>query len=182
MGEQKLLLPLGGQPIVVRVTERVLASGVDDVVVVLGRDPDRLREALSGLGCRFVENARYREGMGTSLRAGLEALSSGVDAALLALADQPFITPTMLATLLATYRARGPLAAISRFGGVIAPPHVFSRALFPRLGLPGSEGARAFLLAEPDRCVTVDFPREGLIDVDDAEGYRRAIALAEGEA
>jgi molybdenum cofactor cytidylyltransferase len=182
MGVQKLLLPLGGRPIAVRVTERAAASGVDETVVVLGRDADGLRDALRSLRCRFIENSRYREGMGTSVRAALDALGSDVRAAMLVLADQPFVTTDMLNALLEAYRRRAPLAAISRFGGVIAPPHVFGRALFSRLGMPGSEGAKAILKAYPERCEVVDFPPEGLIDVDDPESYRRAVEIAEREA
>jgi molybdenum cofactor cytidylyltransferase len=181
MGEQKLLLPLGGRAIVARVTERVAASRVDDVVIVLGRDADRLRAELHGTRGRFVENPRYRDGMGSSLRVGLDELDSRVRAALLVLADQPFVTTGMLDTLLQTYERRAPVAVISRFNGVLAPPHVFDRVLFPSLGLPGSEGAKAVLRAYGDRCEVIDFPPEGLIDVDDRESYRRALELAELE-
>jgi molybdenum cofactor cytidylyltransferase len=180
MGEQKLLLPLGGTSIVRRVVERVRAAAVDDVLVVLGRDAEAVRAELAGTGSRFVVNPNYADGMGTSFRTAVDAFDS-VSAALFALADQPFVTTDMLDVLLATYRRTEPLAVISRFGGVIAPPHVFARELFAGLGLPGSEGAKALLRAHSERCVVVDLPEEGLTDVDDPESYRHALELTARE-
>jgi len=119
--------------------------------------------------------------MGTSLRAALDSFEGDVRAALLVLGDQPFVTTGILRMLLETYERRTPLAVISRFGGVIAPPHVFDRALFADLGLPGSEGAKALLQAHSDRCAVVDFPSAGLVDVDDPESYRRAVELVARE-
>jgi molybdenum cofactor cytidylyltransferase len=178
MGEQKLLLPLAGTAIVRRVVVRVRAAAVDGVLVVLGRDAEAIRVELAGIDARFVVNPSYADGMGTSFRAAIDSFDSGVSAALFVLADQPFVTTEMLDVLLATYRRAEPLAVISRFGGVIAPPHVFARELFARLGLPGSEGAKALLRTHSERCVVVDLPAEGFTDVDDPEGYRHAVELA----
>jgi molybdenum cofactor cytidylyltransferase len=181
MGKQKLLLPLRGTSIVRRVVERVGTSDVDDLLVVVGRDAELICDELRDVACHFVTNADYLLGMGTSFRSAVDAFGEDVAAALFVLADQPFVTTEMLDALLATYRREEPLAVISRFGGVVAPPHIFGRELFPRLGLPGSEGAKSLLRTHSERCVVVDLPPQGLIDVDDPQSYQRAVDLAARE-
>src|SRR5262245_35993146 len=90
MGRQKLTLPMGdGKPLVRAAVEQVLAADPEDVVVVLGREADAVASALAGLPVRTVMNPRYAEGQSTSLRAGVEALGPGVEAAIVALGDQP---------------------------------------------------------------------------------------------
>ena len=86
MGRQKLTLPMAdGRPLVRVAVEQVLAAGLDDTVVVLGRDAEAVARALAGLPVRTVVNPRYAEGQSTSLRAGLDALRPGTAAAVVAL-------------------------------------------------------------------------------------------------
>src|SRR5439155_2780177 len=89
MGRQKLLLPMeGGRPLIRLSVERVVAAGLDDVVVVLGRDAEAVAAALAGLPARTVVNPDYAEGQSTSLRAGLAALGPATEAVVVALGDQ----------------------------------------------------------------------------------------------
>jgi molybdenum cofactor cytidylyltransferase len=178
MGRQKLLLPLAGTSIIRRVVERVSASSVDELIVVVNPDGGELRDELSGSRCSFVANEHYRDGMGTSFHAAAASLDDEVAAALFVLADQPFITAAMLDELLSTYRRCHPLAVVSRFGGVIAPPYLFAREVFPGLGVSGKDGAKALLQKCRERCVVIDLPEKGLLDVDDAASYQAAVQLA----
>jgi len=180
MGTHKVLLPLGGEPMVARVAHRVLASSSDEVLVVLGREAEAVRAALRDTAVRFVENPRYLEGMGGSFRVALDALAPDVGAAMFVLADQPLVSTEMFDALLAAYRRTKPLAVVSRFGGIVAPPHVFDRALFAELGLPGSEGAKGVLQRYADRFTVLDFPSDALMDVDNPEDYRRVRAIVDG--
>jgi molybdenum cofactor cytidylyltransferase len=182
MGAQKLLLPIGGRPLVQHVATRLRSAAIDELVVVLGRDAELVRSALCAVDCRFVENPRYRDGLGTSFRCAVETLGANARGALFMLADRPFVTTGMLDTLLATYRRTRPLVVISRFGGVIAPPHVFDRRVFARLGGADGGTAKDLLRTEPERCAVVDLPEVGLVDVDDAADYARALDIAAREA
>jgi molybdenum cofactor cytidylyltransferase len=121
-GPNKLLLPVGGQPLVVRSLDTLLASGVAEVVVVLGHEAERVRAALTPLAAsgvaRFVENPEYESGQVSSVRAGLSALwssaggpgapalSSAVDGVLICLADQPALTPHDLIALQRAFAER----------------------------------------------------------------------------
>jgi molybdenum cofactor cytidylyltransferase len=178
MGNHKLLLELGGEPIVRRSVNHVLEAGFSSVTVVLGREPDRVKAALEGLPCEFALNPDYLSGMESSFCAAIDSFSSEVTAALFTLADQVFLSSLEYQRLLETFglevfQAENPLIAASRFGEVIAPPHVFSSELFPILGLPG-RGAKPLIQANLERTRFVDHAPELLFDVDTPEDYAQA--------
>ncbi len=74
MGQNKLLLELGGEPLVRRAARTALEAGLAPLLVVVGHEAERVREALAGLPCRFVENPAGGR------RAGHLASSAGVAA------------------------------------------------------------------------------------------------------
>src|SRR5262245_5028009 len=96
MGSNKLLLRLGGTTLLPRAVRAALEAGLDPVIVVLGRDAERARAEISDLACRPVENTDFESGIHTSLRAGIDALPPGTDAAVVLLADMPFVTAPMI--------------------------------------------------------------------------------------
>ncbi|HYW50449.1 MAG TPA: NTP transferase domain-containing protein, partial [Gemmatimonadaceae bacterium] len=79
MGRNKLLLDVGGVPMVRRAVETVMHAGASPVVVVVGNDEQRVREALTGLHCTFATNADFTGPTSASLHAGLRMLGGDVD-------------------------------------------------------------------------------------------------------
>ena len=96
MGTNKLLLRLAGEPLVRRACRRALAAGLHPLIVVLGHEPERVREALTGLDCRFVVNPAVGGPMSSSLHRGLEGLPTDVEAAVIMLADMVHVTEDMV--------------------------------------------------------------------------------------
>lgn len=175
MGKQKLLLPLGEEPLVRLVVRQVLDTGFDDVLVVAGYQHEAVLAALEGLHVRHALNPEYATGMGSSFRAAIHALPDSA-AAMFALADQPLLTSADYRRLLDTYRAE-PRGIVSvRYGDVTAPPHLFDREFFPALARL-QHGARSVLQQHADRTTVLHFPSELLLDVDTPEDYERARAL-----
>jgi molybdenum cofactor cytidylyltransferase len=177
MGTNKLLLPLGGEALARRTVRQVCAADFSDVLVIVGHEADLVRSALEGLGCRFAVNASYQGGLGTSFRAAVEHLDAS-DAAMFALADQPFIEPSLYKRLVDAYREHRPDIVSVRYGSVTAPPHLFVRALFPELAVL-EQGARPVLARHADRCHVLNLPAASLFDIDTPEDYARAQQLAE---
>src|SRR5215831_8569157 len=103
MGRHKLMLPLDGEPIVRLTVRHVAEGGFDDLLVVLGFGHEQIRPALEGLECRIAVNDEYETGMGSSFRAAIANLNDS-EAALFALADQPFVTAAQYRQLLEIYR------------------------------------------------------------------------------
>jgi molybdenum cofactor cytidylyltransferase len=172
MGTQKLLLPLGDTPIVRCTVNEMIAAGLDEVVAVLGFEHQAVAAALASLPVRVVVNADYHTGMGSSFRRAVAAVA-GSDAAMFALADQPFVTAAHYRELAATYLAHPGGIVCVKYGEVTAPPHVFSRAFFPELSVL-EHGARPVLQRHRDQTTVLQLPEELLQDIDTPEDYERA--------
>jgi molybdenum cofactor cytidylyltransferase len=170
MGRNKMLIPLGGEPLVRRTATRALTAGLSPLVVVLGHEAAAVREALSGLPCEFVVNPSYRGSTSSSLHRGLERLSPELGAVVVLLADMVQVDAEMIAHLVRRAReTHAPLAA-SRYGDVLAPPLFFRRALFPELLAWHGEGCgKAVVRAHADEAQYVDWPDSALTDLDTPE-------------
>src|SRR5215468_9343269 len=105
MGRNKLLFDVAGEPLVRRTVRTAIAGGLDPILVVLGYEPEAVRNALAELPCRFVANARYADGMNSSVCAGFEAIPRKVVAGVVLLADMPLVDADMIAALVSQYRA-----------------------------------------------------------------------------
>ena len=172
MGQPKLVLPLGNEPLVHRTVREICDAGFDDVLVILGSEHVKVRAALQGLAVRHALNTQYETGMGSSFRTAVENLGDS-DAAMFALADQPFVTTREYHTILETYRQHSPAIVSVRYGGVTAPPHLFRRDLFPELAQL-ERGAKPVLERHHKQTVVLHFPPELLLDIDTPEDYERA--------
>jgi molybdenum cofactor cytidylyltransferase len=175
-GAHKLLVPLGGMPLVARTVGAVAASAADDVVVVLGRDARRVRRALADLRAAFVTNPAFAEGMSTSLRAGVAAVPAQADALVVVLADQPELASDAIDLVIAAFRDSGAPIVRPVYDGVPGHPVLFSRALFPELALvTGDEGARAVLARHAARVLDVPVAAPAPRDVDTVDDYRACL-------
>lgn len=175
MGQPKQLLPLGGQPMVRCVVDAVCSVGLPQVVVVVGAHAQAVAGALVGLSVDIVVNPAWADGMSTSLRAGLNAVHSEIQAVLIVLADQPTLTPDLVQALLAKYWATEALIVAPFYAGRRGNPVLFDRALFPELAaLEGDRGGRLLLIKYDDQVAHVEIQDPALIvDVDTRQDYER---------
>jgi molybdenum cofactor cytidylyltransferase len=169
-----LLLEIEGEPIVRRAVRRALEAGLEPVVVVTGHEPLRMRDALNGLECQFVDNPDFTGPTSTSLHAGLRALDASVSAAVVMLGDMVHVTSAMLRALSDSVRdGRAPLA-VSRYGteSVLAPPLLFSRPLWPELlAHHGEGGGKAVAIAHLHDAAVHAWPADALRDIDTPADY-----------
>jgi molybdenum cofactor cytidylyltransferase len=177
MGRNKLLLPLGGESLLRGAVRRALEAGFDPVVVVLGHEAERARPELAGLACRFVGNPDHASGQRTSVRAGIRAVQEGSEApaAVVLLADMPFVTAAMASELVRRHRETGAPLVLSDYGGVQAPPTLYARSLFEELASADGGGCSKRVIARHERdAVRVAWPAAALADLDRPEDYERA--------
>lgn len=146
-GRPKALLPHRGRPLVEYAVGVLRAAGCARVHVVLGAQADAVREWAELGDCVLVENPRWADGMGSSLRAGLDSLAgTGARAALVSLVDQPGIGPEAVARVLAAYEDETSLASAA-YDGVRGHPVLFGAAHWAGIAATatGDRGARAYL-------------------------------------
>ena len=176
MGRQKLTLPMtDGRPLVRVAVERVLGAGLDDTVVVLGGDAEKVALTLDGLPVRTVVNPRYAEGQSTSLRAGLDALRPATDAVVVALGDQPLPDPDVIRRLVAAFRTSGRPVVVPVYRDGRGNPVLFAAALFDELrAVRGDQGGRKVILRDPSRVAEVPVDAPMPADIDTPEDYDAA--------
>jgi molybdenum cofactor cytidylyltransferase len=177
-GSPKQLAELDGVPLLQHAVDAVLGvPAVDPVVVVLGAEADRVREAVSFGGARAISCPEWAEGMAASLRCGVGAVGDA-DWVVVTLGDQPRVTSAVIEAVAEEAAAAPPGVDAVRavYDGVPGHPVALSRAMLPGVAkLRGDVGARELLgsatvrtfeaarLCDP---VDVDTPEE-------LEGLRR---------
>ena len=148
LGQPKQLLRLRGETLIVRACRLARGAVSDDVVVVLGAGALRLRCLLQRRRCdvTIVHNAGWRDGMASSLRAGLERVPRGAVGVLLLVVDQARIEAGDLERLVRHWQNRPGGAAAAFYSGVTGVPAIVPRRHFPALrSLAGDTGARHLL-------------------------------------
>jgi molybdenum cofactor cytidylyltransferase len=186
MGEpNKLLLPLGNQPLIARTVSRVLSSDVRDLVVVLGFEEERVKEAIEGAirelrpesSVTFVTNDRYQEGQGSSVAMGTRSLATDNLASFYVPGDQPFVSPLLMRQLMEEFEAGKMM--IPLIGGKRSSPVLVSRVFYPDMAsLTGDQGGRQLFQNHPEALVEIPF-RDHLaaFDLDTPQDYQEALRL-----
>ena len=174
-GGGKLLAPYQGGALIEASLSNLAGAPVEERVVVVGDDAQRLRETCEPYGFKVVENPHWAQGQSTSVRVGLQSLGPEAQATVVLLADQPLVGAGTVGRLVAAFEA-GARVAVATYGGKPRNPVLFSREVWPLLmaELSGDEGARPFLRRHPELVARV--PCDGVgdpADVDTAEDLRR---------
>jgi molybdenum cofactor cytidylyltransferase len=173
MGSPKQLLDYGGKPLLRHAADVALRSMCyGDVMVVLGSHAHELRPALAGLPVTILENRRWEEGMGTSIQTGVaHAEATRLDGVILALGDQPLITPESLDRLIHTHIETGHPIVAAQYAGTVGVPVFFSREFFPDLlALKPQQGCKGVILSHPEHAFHLACP-EAEIDIDTPQDY-----------
>lgn len=176
LGRPKALVEFGGERLVDRGVRTLRKGGCDPVMVVLGAAEAEVDGAIT------VRNPEWSTGMGSSVRAGLDALPATVDAVLIALADQPLITPDAVRRLLQT-REQGARAVVATYRGNQRNPVLLGHEHWSTVYAlaVGDVGARPFLRAYSHLVTSVecqDVSRPD--DIDTLEDLERLTGILEG--
>jgi len=177
MGSNKLLFELNGESVLRGAAQRALAGGLAPLLVVVGHEADKSRAELAGLACQVVVNPGYENGITTSLHKGIAAVPPEVGAAMVMLADMPFVTPEMIAGLIARYRTSQAPLVISDYEGVTAPPMLYDRSLFGEiLTMTGGSCGKQVVKRHRHEAEVLAWPATALTDIDVPDDYARLSA------
>ncbi len=191
-GQHKLLLPLGGRPVLTHVIETALASQARPIILVLGHQATQVRSLIAASfkdqNLYIRENPNYREGMSTSLHVGLQALTTIKDnnyltadvsnSTVILLGDQPLLTASIIDTLIATRQATGKSIIVPLYNGKRGNPVLFDARFFPELmEVTGDEGGRSVIIHHPQDIATVEQGEAtASYDIDTWEAYQQVVA------
>ncbi len=150
------------------VTRAVEVAG-NAVIVVLGASAAELAPLLSHSPASIVINRDWREGLGSSIRAGVARLPAACSGVMLLLADQAAVTAEDLRRLVGAWRRQTEYVAAAVYGSTVGVPAIFPRSVFGDLmQIRGDQGARALIHRNPDRLVRVPMESAAL-DIDTPE-------------
>lgn len=177
MGIQKLLLPFEDKTIVEKVLENIMDSGIENIMVVLGANHTEIQEALGLWPVRTVWNSDFKEGMHTSVLAGVNALPQDAKAAMFFLGDQPFIPEEAIRKVVEAWRDSGKSIVIPLYDGKRGHPSLFDLSLRNEiLNLDRNVGLRSVALKFPDEiCEVETFCPEIVRDIDTPEDYLKEL-------
>jgi molybdenum cofactor cytidylyltransferase len=169
LGRPKQLEPWGDHTLLEHVIKRTRDFPVDEVWVVVGAYSEDVIDKIDFLDANVVENPEWDEGIASSIRAGLDALTqlSRCDSALIVLGDQPDVSPDIVEELLVSHRRSDSRVSVPKYRYNRGNPVVVDRSLWPRLmSLEGDDGASRLWQAHPEWVNEVWFSELGPRDVD----------------
>ncbi len=174
-GQPKQLLPFRGNTLLGWVVNQAeQATGLDEVVVVLGRAADEIREKVVFGNAKVVENPVFGEGCASSYRAGIGALDPRSDAIMIILGDQPGIDPETINRVADEWRRGDGQITLASYQGRKGHPMLFARPLFDKLiGLHGDKAAWKLVDANPDLVRAITFDRAFPEDINTVEDFQR---------
>ena len=168
-GSPKQLVRVAGRPLLHSALARAADVAGSAVSVVLGAHAAELTPLLTHSQALIVINRDWREGIASSIRAGVSRLPPSCNAVLLMLADQAAVTAEDLKRLVSAWRRQPDYIVAARYGMTTGVPAIFPRSVFADLAaLRGDTGARALLQRNPDRVVRVPMA-SAAIDIDTPE-------------
>ncbi len=175
MATPKPLQSLGGKPLLAHVLDALRGSGVWETIVVLGAEADRIRREIPLLGERPIFHPDFREGMSSSIRAGMLAASPGADAFLIVLGDQPLVMASTIRALAARHGSAATKILVPTYRGVRGNPVLLPRSLAAEIAsIRGDVGCREVVRRHPEATEEVPVDDPGvLLDVDTPEDLRR---------
>lgn len=178
MGLPKMFLYYKGQTLLHHITGEALAIVQTPVFIVAGDHITAVKEVLLGSNVLVLHNPHWQEGMGGSIRTGIQGiLDAGPvpDAILITVCDQPFINTALLQQLIDAKTATGKGIVACTYDETIGTPVLFDKKYYEALlQLNGQQGAKRILQLYPDDVATIPFPLGG-VDIDTPEDYDKLL-------
>ena len=191
MGRNKLLLTFRDKPLVVHAVDTLLASKAGEIIVVLGHESEKVWDQLEDYAgkvpnggqqrrVRLVKNPDYRDGLSTSVRTGVQAVSAEAGAIMIYLADQPLIEPDDVDRIIAAFaaaKAENKTIVVPFFKGERGNPVILDATLRDSiLGIVGDVGCKGVIKRYPEKVYAIEMENDHVVrDVDDVQAYERLV-------
>lgn len=173
LGRVKQLLELEGRPLLQHVVDAAVLAGLDEIVIVLGHQAERIRGALTiPDNARIVINSDYLSGQSSSLRVGLDALDRRAHAVVILLGDQPRLSSDAIRHAISAFKDASAPILRTTWQGSPGHPVIVGRSEWNALRSPvGDRGARDYI-TEGTHTKTLEMHEPPVVDVDTWEQYR----------
>jgi len=175
-GKNKLLVNIDGKPMIRRVVETGLSSKVDEVIVVLGWEADKIRKVLASLPCRFTLNKDYERGQSSSVKAGLTEVDEVTCAILVLPGDIAKIDSHSINLVVEEHgRTKAPIV-VAAHNGKLGHPILLARPLFGDIAQIDEQtfGLKSVIKKHQNEVVLIEVGSENVLkDIDTLEDLTR---------
>ncbi|MGA2628107.1 MAG: nucleotidyltransferase family protein [Candidatus Bathyarchaeia archaeon] len=174
-GKNKLLSKVQGIPMIRRVVQTTLESKVDEVIVVLGAEADKVRKVLADLPCRLIVNKKYAKGQSSSVKAGLSEISPMTRAVLILPGDVAMIDFPSINMVIEEYERGKHSIVIAAHKGASGHPILFDKQLFSEIEQINEQtfGLKAIVKRHEDEVSLVETDSPNVLkDVDTPEDLK----------
>jgi molybdenum cofactor cytidylyltransferase len=178
MGDFKQLLAFQGKTFVECCVDNLLATSVDEIVVVTGHRQSEVRQALANRQIKFAFNSDYQTGMSSSIKCGVQSLDEKTTAILIALADQPHIHSSIMNKVIIAYQTEHPLIVVPVYANRRGHPIILDAKLREEiLAVDPAEGLRQVVQAHKEQALYLDMMNDSiLLDFDYPQDYQKFLA------
>lgn len=177
MGKPKLLLPFGNKTIIETVVDNAIQSKVDEVLVVLGSNAEKIGEKIRDLPAKTSINPNFTQGMLSSIQWGFENLPEDVDAVLIMLGDQPMIPSSVIDRIIEAYRRTGKGIIIPIYEKRRGHPILIDMKYKDEVKkISPDTGLRALIHSHTEDILEIEVDDPGILrDIDTVEDYKKEI-------
>jgi molybdenum cofactor cytidylyltransferase len=180
MGTPKQLLLYQGRSFLQYITEIAIASVCQPVIVVLGANAEQIHPQIKQLPIKVVNNLDWASGMSASIKSGMELLNNlpqKIEAVVITLCDQPFVSQQIIHQLVDAYYATKKTIIACEYAGTLGVPALFSQIFFSELAaLKESSGAKKVINNNLNEVFSIPFTL-GDIDIDTPKDYEKLLSI-----
>lgn len=174
LGSPKQLLPYHDKSLLANIVDASLQVPSAQTVVVTGASADQIKKEIAAKEVLTGYNENWKSGISSSIKKGLETVTEkfpSIEACIVAVCDQPYVTAALLNGLIARYRTSGKGIVASAYADTAGTPALFSNKYFDELmRLEGGDGAKKLLKKYSGDLALLPFEK-GDIDIDTPQDY-----------
>ena len=172
-GENKLIKEVDGIPLIKYAVKNILASTVDEIIIVLGHEKD-LIESIIGVNkkIKFVYNGDFKKGISSSIKIGLNHISKKTDAFFISLGDMPNVNQNIYNKLIKSMIKYNKKLKPKYKKEIIIPtfetkngnPVLFSKFMKHKVMLVKNDmGANEIIKLNKEKILNVPFDNDGIL-------------------
>lgn len=182
-GRNKLLEPIDGKPIIRWIVESTLNSEVDEVIVVLGFEADKVGRVIEDLPCKKIINPNYESGMSSSVKFGVRNVMEFSEAILIIPGDCPLINKNSINMVIKKYMEVKASIIVATYKGMKGHPILIDKSLFQEIMEISEEkmGLKEVVKKHQEKVLYVETGDPGVIlDIDNQEDLEIALRILRG--
>ena len=173
MGSPKGLLTINEKTFLHHLVDEVTSAGIQDIMIVLGADADKIRKSLQWFQGRIVVNQNWKQGQLSSIITGLNQIPHDAEGVLICPVDHPLISRELINDLFQSFKKNLTKIILPVYQGRRGHPVIFPSVYFDELKNASLEvGARKVVRAHPNDIVEVATDENGvIINIDTQDDY-----------